>query len=70
MPRVASTRGERSSMTEMSKQVEVSSLAHAQEGELSLVIMAASTHLLSRESAKIYYRNDPVKYDLNFTMLN
>ena len=39
---------------------------HAQGGELRLLIMVASTPTLGRESVKIYYRNDPVKYDLAF----
>lgn len=39
-------------------------ISHAQETRLRLILMVATTLLLSREYAKIYYRNDPVKYDL------
>ena len=67
MPFALSTKGERSSMTENLKKIKNSSRPHAQEGELRLLIMAASTPTLGRESVKIYYRNDPVKYDLNST---
>ncbi|ENN78886.1 hypothetical protein YQE_04675, partial [Dendroctonus ponderosae] len=31
---------------------------------LCLILMVAKTHLVRREYVKIYYRNDPVKYDL------
>ncbi|KAJ3665431.1 hypothetical protein Zmor_000927 [Zophobas morio] len=42
-----------------------SSRIDLQDTKLSLVIVAASTPHLNVEYVKIYYRNDPVKYDLD-----
>ncbi|CAB0033800.1 unnamed protein product [Trichogramma brassicae] len=41
---------------------------HAQNGQPRLILVAASTPTLGRESVKIHYRNDPVKYDLVFPL--
>ena len=42
-------------------------LVHAQDKLLCLVIVAEMTSNFRQEIRYSYYRNDPVKYDLNFT---
>ena len=42
-------------------------LVHAQDKSLCLVIVAEMTSNFRQEIRYSYYRNDPVKYDLNFT---
>ena len=40
---------------------------HAREKLLGLIIVAEMTSNFRQEIRYSYYRNDPVKYDLNFT---
>ena len=69
IPLAFNAKGERSLMTEFSKQVENSCRSHAQRRGLCLLIMVTSTPMLGRENEINPYRTDPVKYDLKISSL-
>ena len=51
------------------KNIKVPIPVHAQEKLLCLVIVAEMTSNFRQEIRYSYYRNDPVKYDLNFPIV-
>jgi len=55
-------------MTEISKQSQELSRSHAQGRGLPFVIVVTTTPLLGISRKITYYRTNPAKYDLNFTI--
>lgn len=69
IPLILSTRSERSSITEKLKQSQLLEFSSRSGKDAMPPHRGCINSTLGQSFEKIYYRNDPVKYDLSFPLL-